>query len=339
MLALRIAVLALLTAALPGQTPQTQPGTQAIRPELIGKDVVFDRVRAICGDSVVTQSAAREGVLRTLRGSPTRLSDERIEELELRAVQDEVRTRLYAGLVRTLDDSGMVEQRIEYMLQDYIKRQTEAAGSQTGFMKGLEQSGITFGQFVEDKRTEFSRDLYIHEVLRRKVDIENQRYVVTPAEMREYYRIHRDRFARPASADVAAVLLPRSRATVDADAVTARAELAAGKDPQIVAKGLGGNPAEWKDIREQSSHQADVRSFALSHKAGEVGGPFPLESFLAVVRITARVEGRAGGFEDPSVQDQISKELRGQKLQRLERQLAQERLLGAFIWPIGLLQQ
>ena len=333
----RIAIPAFLLATALG-AQELAPESRPIRPDLVGKDVVFDRVRAICGDSVVTQSAAREGVLRTLRGSPTPLSPERLDELELRAVQEEVRTRLYAGLVRTLEDPNLVERRIDVIWQDYLKKQTEAAGSFTGLVKGLEQSGITIGQFEQDKRTEFMRDIYIHEMLRRKVDVENQRYVVTPAELREYYRIHKDQFVRPASADLVAVLVPRGRVTAQAEAEAVRAGLVAGKDPQAV-KPADGAVTQWKGIKEPSAYQPEVRSFALSHQPGEVGGPFALEGYLAVVRIAARVEGRSGSFDDPSVQDEISRELRKQKLDRLQQQIARDRLLKAYIWPDDLLRR
>lgn len=307
-------------------TAQARPGPGR-RAAQLPKRWFVDSVVASVNDSAILQSKLFATTSGSILGAEAQagrpLSLNEIAQMTRRNLQVLISDYQMAQAARSF--GNIPPDRFDMMLDMAIERDKEQRMRDLGgygeLSAELERTGQTWRTYADSQRLEklqgIAEQLAIYERLRKQSNL-----YLTPRMLRETYERNRDRFVRPAMAQVAMVTFrgpdARERASEASDlwadkVLTAR---------EVANRYPGSVPL--LSMRAKSL-QPRLRDFALAGPLGNVSPPIPRSNGLVdVVKVMQFAEARDGRFEDAAVQaelrriasDQVFREFRGQALQR-----------------------
>ena len=291
-----------------------------------------DRVVAIVNQDVITEKDVRDRAAAALNSLESGLSPAGRAERSmlillsaLRALVDE--KLLLAEARRIQKDNPAAAQRMEAAVERHLEKERRAAGSVVAFREAIQREGLTYSEYVERLRNRIFCEILLHEFVDRNVS-------VSPAEMLEYYRRHRDQFQEPPQARYRQIF-------VRADKYESRAK--AGEAAEYLAELLrkeydfakltrensDGPRAEegglW-DFMRQGLRPKPIDDLIFSLPIGELGGPVATEIGFTLVKVEARKPGRTIPFEEvqADIRATLVEQERRRRYDRLIRRLEDE---------------
>jgi len=232
----------------------------------------------------------------------------RLAEERARLLQELIEQKLIMQAARR-ELSMLDRERISRRLDQIFKRHPEK-------MKQLlarVRRRPTAKTLTEEEREQLLHFLYVEEVVRRRTRFDPLR--LSPKELHDYYRKHRDRFHEPETLQVRMIYVDKAFHGSDAAARKAlaviRQKLAAGTAFAPVARAHSNGPnAEdgglWPAVRRGMLQPAlDKLVFGL--KVNELGGPLATPQGYFLVRLEGRTPARDIPFSD--AQERIKKKI------------------------------
>jgi len=228
---------------------------------------------------------------------------------------------------RRQKDREAYDRQVTREVQHHLEKERRAAGGAEAFRKKIEESGLTYQEYVERIRSEVICANLLHSTVQRDLSI-------SPVEIREYYEDNRERFTLPARATYRQIFIAAEKyETRDKAREAAERQLSLleeGADFAALATENSDGPRAnegglWQETR-QGVRPQPVDKLIFSLPIGAVGGPVETEPGFTIVK----VESRQGKEQIPlaEVQQKIENRLRekkqGRRYQRLIRRLEDE---------------
>jgi parvulin-like peptidyl-prolyl isomerase len=205
-----------------------------------------------------------------------------------------------------------------------------------------EEDPKVFKRAPDDKTVDlYYQDLLLQAFLQRKLD----RFWPTPAEVKEYYDSHPERFAEPPTVIIREILIRlEGRSAEDAKALIDKAaarlaatSLAAGEDFAAVAKEMSESPYApsgglWPS-KGRGELIPEVESVAFSAHPGEVSAPFKSAIGWHIIKVEEVSDKGLKSYAN--VQQEIYTELRNVQRARAQNQLVKDLKATAIIKIVG----
>ncbi|HEX5053061.1 MAG TPA: peptidyl-prolyl cis-trans isomerase [Planctomycetota bacterium] len=311
-------LLGALSAPPQTQNPPTppQPGapTTSESPNPSARKPVPQPRRVVLVDEVVAtvnDSAILESELRTLAAGEIRR-----RQAQFGRVSPDVVAMIFEGeLERRIDQHRMAQsaktfgvatpEEVEALFRREVKRdeqdQIRNLGSMTEYSLELERQGRTWQTFEREQRVEkmaqFAEDFSVGMRLRQQSNL-----YLTPRMLRETYEREKDRFVRPAQAQVDLISFAGANALA-----TANEAAAVWRQEEINSRDLAKRFPDATAIGELLANALvpELAQFALAGPVNNVSPPQQTGREVRLAKVTVYIAARNGQFEDPEVQSEL----------------------------------
>ncbi len=231
-----IAGLSLVLAAAPAAAQQ--PMITGTGPEVI------DKILAVVGDSVITQTELQEAVLQELAAGPPPQDTAKLREDLLKQKVDEL-VLLQAAAADSIEAPA---DQVDAAVQRDIAQRQQAFGGAQAMQEALQRQGMTLDEFRELLRAQWKRNLVIQTYLQRQQQTRNPP-PVTEEQIRSYFEEHKGELAKkPATITFRQVVVApqpsdSARAAAFKEATKVLDELRKGADFATLAKRYSDDPS------------------------------------------------------------------------------------------------
>jgi parvulin-like peptidyl-prolyl isomerase len=269
------------------------------------------------------RNLAREDDPETFR----RAAGSLIQDAVQRQINDEL---VYTAATQNLNDEQ--KSRAKALTTEWYERQITDAG---GSLELARQRALASGTSLEDQTQGQYRKL-MTDIYREYTLIPHIQ--VTAQMMRDYYAQHReDLFTQSDHADFYLIEIDpaneggKSRAQNEELALDKlqyiRKLIAGGEAFSVVAASNNDSPVFKNRAKSLQPFSFDMHSFAIAEvdkavfslQPGQVSDVIPAQGKYFLAEVEARTVGKVLPFDDPSVQDQIDRKLRGEQFEALQR--------------------
>jgi hypothetical protein len=256
------------------------------------------------------------------------LTPQAIQRILTEEVGQALQRTITAQLAKSLsDDPAAVTSYVDERVRAEMEQQKEQAGGYRRLLDRFSQQGLTLEQYETEQRTQTMSEVFMYY----KVRVPGQStHLITPTEIRRYYRANQDQFGRPATTSVA-VLKFAGGDDGKSKAEAAMEQLGSGA-VDAVANTTGAVLGRFSGVHQQSDHLPALRAAVAGQPTGAVVGPLLVGSEWWVLRIEEVDSGRAGGFEENDVQQEIIKRLQDLQFARHRQRLVDQILRTAEVW-------
>ncbi|MDP7035709.1 MAG: peptidyl-prolyl cis-trans isomerase [Planctomycetota bacterium] len=328
-------------------------------PNLKGEDQEgIDFIAAKINDSVITTQEVMKKIgsgFEAITRHPY-LSDEEkkakqkaLWKLTLRELAEERLLQQAAEEVQIRVSQKEVEERVE--------EEAEKAGGFENLLRVLGERGMAIEDFREATRVRLTGQ----KLLLKKFGLvqagTNERpqvdTFVSPSQVRNFYKKHRDRYHQEETAKIRQILIRPSRLEAGQKAADLarkiRQKIEAGLDFEEAARlhshgpnakrggrwptRTEGDKIVWNTVRPETLRTA-VRTAVFAAQAGDLLGPIQTPVGLFVIQVVERTEGRNIPFSE--VQDLIRIDLRETRIQKNVFEIKKRLIRESYIWPRDL---
>ena len=259
-----------------------------------------DAVRAIVGDTVITDYDLRQSIAAAAAMLPSTLSTEErkaeIDRLQERALDNAIDQELIYFEFKDLKGvvpMAQIQEEINHIVTD------QAGGSETRFREMLHRENITYQEFQERIRKHLAVDWLRADRCRRGV-------TVTTRQIQQYFEEHRAEFDTPVSYHVQIIQLRNDgkyAGHLDDTIALIRKNLREGIPFEKVAEEF--SEGATTDLGWQSSLMPELQRIVDLLRPGEIyWHPLPFKDSMYLVRLADRKGGRATALT-PEISEQI----------------------------------
>jgi peptidyl-prolyl cis-trans isomerase SurA len=288
-----------------------------------------DAVVAVVNQHVITRQDVEDHIdsMPTKDGrklSPQEKADRRRQLYSTTAETLITRKLLRVEADRLIKAHPVFANQLERQARDFIENERTRAGGDKALRKQLKERDLTYESYAQSVREQIKGRVVI------KQFVEND-LSVSPAEMKEYYRKHSDRFLSHTTVQSRMIIINAGKGEAGRKQAlkTARYVHSLAKknhDFAKLAKGHSDGPdagnGGWRDYtRPESFTPPAVAKVMAALPVRGISEPIETETGFLIIKVEGRRKGRLAPYEE--VQAKLEKELRSQKRkERMDRLLS-----------------